>query len=124
MSIFAGTQDGTNWGFYLEPKGLVKYFELTNEEHIALMDGQGEGKVIVFHEDKKPTLEDPPPPTEEEVARNRIMELKYYLSETDYVTIKIAEGVISKEECEDTLKKRTEARAEINKLEVQFPNIK
>ena len=90
---------------------------MTSEEHMALMDGQAEGKVITFHDDKKPTLEDPPPPTEEEIARLKIRELKNYLSETDYVAAKIAEGAATAEEYSEVLEKRRETRSEINKFE-------
>lgn len=117
--MLAGTKDGKNWGFYFDDQkeSLKKYFELTDDEHTALMRGQCQGKVIVFHDDKKPTLEDPPPPTESELATWRIRELKSFLKETDYVAIKIAEGVADSSEYEETLEKRREARAEINELE-------
>ncbi|MBQ6566849.1 MAG: hypothetical protein IJL80_07315, partial [Treponema sp.] len=61
--------------------------------------------------------EDPPPPTEEEIARQKIRELKNYLSETDYVASKIAEGAATAEEYSEVLEKRREARTEINELE-------
>lgn len=117
--MLAGTKDGKNWGFYFgdQKESLKKYFELTDDEHTALMRGQCQGKVIVFHDDKKPTLEDPPPPTESEVATSRIRELKTFLRETDYVAIKIAEGVADSSEYEETLEKRRDTRAEINELE-------
>ncbi|MBQ6780271.1 MAG: hypothetical protein IJP62_03450 [Treponema sp.] len=117
--MLAGTKDGKSWGFYFDDQkeSLQKYFEITREEHMALMDGQAEGKVITFHDDKKPTLEDPPPPTEEEIARQKIRELKNYLSETDYVASKIAEGAATAEEYSEVLEKRREARTEINELE-------
>lgn len=117
--MLAGTKDGKSWGFYFDDQkeSLQKYFEITREEHMALMDGQSEGKVITFHDDKKPTLEDPPPPTEEEIARLKIRELKNYLSETDYVAAKIAEGAATAEEYSKVLEKRREARSEINKFE-------
>lgn len=117
--MLAGTKDGKNWGFYFDDQkeSLKKYFELTDDEHTALMRGQCQGKVIVFHDDKKPTLEDPPPPTESELATWRIRELKSFLKETDYVAIKIAEGVADSSEYEETLEKRRDARAEINELE-------
>ena len=66
--VYAGTKDGTIYGFYLEADGLQNVFEVTNEEHMALLDGQSSGKVITFHADGKPTLEDPPAPTTEELA--------------------------------------------------------
>lgn len=117
--MLAGTKDGKNWGVYFgdQKESLKKYFELTDDEHTALMRGQCQGKVIVFHDDKKPTLEDPPPPTESELATWRIRELKSFLKETDYVAIKIAEGVADSSEYEETLKKRRDTRAEINELE-------
>ena len=117
--MLAGTKDGKNWGFYFDDQkeSLKKYFELTKNEHSVLMRGQCQGKVIVFHDDKKPTLEDPPPPTESELATWRIRELKSFLKETDYVAIKIAEGVADSSEYEETLERRKNARVEINELE-------
>ena len=61
----------------------------------------------------------------EEKARkdNRIAELKQYLSDTDYIANKLIEAIDDtelqdlKEKYADTLKKRREARAEINQLE-------
>lgn len=53
----------------------------------------------------------------------RIAELKQYLSDTDYIANKLIEAVDDaelqdlKEKYADTLKKRREARAEINQLE-------
>ena len=53
----------------------------------------------------------------------RIAELKAYLTETDYIANKLIEAVDEaetqdlKEKYADTLKKRREARAEINQLE-------
>jgi len=67
--IFVGTKDGKNYGFYLEKEGLKNYVELTDEEHMALMDAQAEGKVIVFHEGEKPTLQAPPPPSDDDLAK-------------------------------------------------------
>ena len=67
--IYAGTKDGKAYGFYLEKEGLKSYVELTDEEHMALMDAQAEGKVIVFHEGAKPTLQDPPPPSDADLAK-------------------------------------------------------
>ena len=43
--------------------------ELSDDEHMALMDGQAEGKEIVFHEGAKPTLQDPPPPSDDDLAK-------------------------------------------------------
>lgn len=48
---------------------------------------------------------------------NRIEELKKNLESTDYVIIKIAEGVATKEEYAEIIKLRSEWRNEINQLE-------
>ena len=58
------------------------------------------------------------PFTEAELATNRISELKQMLRDTDYVTIKIAEGVATKEEYADILEQRSAWRTEINNLEL------
>lgn len=58
------------------------------------------------------------PFTEAELASNRITELKQMLRDTDYVTIKIAEGVSTKEEYAEILEQRSAWRAEINELEL------
>lgn len=58
------------------------------------------------------------PFTDAELASNRIAELKQMLRDTDYVTIKIAEGVSTKEEYADILEQRSAWRAEINELEL------
>ena len=67
--IYVGTKDGKDYGFYLEKEGLKNYVELTDEEHMALMDAQAEGEVIVFHEGEKPTLQAPPPPSDDDLAK-------------------------------------------------------
>lgn len=59
-----------------------------------------------------------PEPTEEEKAEMEIAQLKRYLSDTDYIVFKIAEGVAKPEDYTDVIRKRQEARARINKLEV------
>lgn len=60
------------------------------------------------------TIEDVP-----QSADERIAELKRMLSETDYVVIKIAEGVATSEEYADVIADRSIWRAEINELEKQ-----
>lgn len=67
--IYAGTKDGKDYGFYLEKEGLKSYVELTDAEHMALIDAQSAGKQIVFHANSKPTLQDPPPPSDSDIAK-------------------------------------------------------
>ena len=112
--IFAGTKDGTNYGFYLENDGLIDYIELTEEEHISLIDGQANGKVIQFHKDKKPTLEIPPEPSDYDKAKQRIVKLKKYLTQTDWYAIRYIDS--GKEIPAEIKNKRQEARDEISTL--------
>lgn len=58
-----------------------------------------------------------PEPTAEELAQVEILNLKQYLSNTDYVVLKIAEGVATATDYADVLTQRQEARARINELE-------
>ena len=57
--------------------------------------------------------------------KERVAELKEFLSSTDYVSCKLTEALDEtelqdlKEKYKDVLKQRREARAEINKLEVK-----
>ena len=118
--MLVGTTDGINYGFYLEDSKdkLKEYIEISDELHTELIDGQAYGRRIVFHgTETVPTLEEPLPPTESELAEQEIRELKQYLVETDYIAVKLAEGVATKEEYAEELQKRAEARERINKLE-------
>ena len=56
-------------------------------------------------------------PSQEELRNAEIAELKAYLSATDYVVIKIAEGVATVEEYADVLEERAKARERINELD-------
>ena len=55
-------------------------------------------------------------PSQEDLRNAEIAELKAYLESTDYVVIKIAEGVATKEEYADVLAERVRARSRINQL--------
>ena len=54
-----------------------------------------------------------------EEKAQKILELQKKLQDTDYVTIKIAEGVAAKEDYADILAQREEWRNEINSLEAE-----
>lgn len=56
-------------------------------------------------------------PTEDELKQQEIEELKENLEKTDYVVIKIAEGVATPEEYADVIEQRQQWRARINELE-------
>lgn len=58
-----------------------------------------------------------PEPTQEAIAMQQIVDLKKCLTNTDYVVVKIAEGVATKEEYTDVIAQRQVWRDEINVLE-------
>lgn len=60
-----------------------------------------------------------PTPMGKEAAAIKIAEYKARLAATDYVVIKISEGVATADEYSAVLEKRREWRAGINKLEEQ-----
>ena len=69
--------------------------------------------------------------TDEEKKQAKISELegevksdKQELEDTDYVTIKIAEGVATKEEYEEVLREREELREEIRRLQKEIDELK
>jgi len=114
--VYVGTVNGVDYGFYLSKENLVDYIEITNEEHNALIAGQEDGKEIAFHKGKKPTLETPSI-SETSKMMQEIASLKHFLDTTDYTVIKIVEGVATKEQYQDKLEERANARARINYLE-------
>lgn len=59
-----------------------------------------------------------------EAAQEEYDTLKRYLTETDYVVVKIAEGAATKEEYADILEEREKARERIRELEVTIANLK
>lgn len=112
--IYCGTKDGESFGFYLESDGFIgNYFELTEKEHMKLINGQSKGKVIVFHKDKKPTLEEFNP-TEKEKAQQEISELELYLKKTDWYAIRFADT--GEEIPKEIKQKRQDARDRISEL--------
>lgn len=46
----------------------LAYKPLSDKEHMAIIDGQGNGKIIKWKEDATPYLAEPDPPTPEELA--------------------------------------------------------
>ena len=116
--MFYGKKIGeTEYGSYLETDGLETYVEVDTEEWMNLIDEANNNKRIVPDENGNPILQDPPPPTNEELCQQRRNEALSYLSRTDYVAAKIAEGAATKEEYAEILEKRREARAAINECD-------
>ena len=59
------------------------------------------------------------PFTESELATRRISELKQLLSDTDYNILKVVEGAMTLQDCEEVIAKRAAWRKEINELELK-----
>ncbi|MBQ8406923.1 MAG: hypothetical protein IJY38_03290 [Clostridia bacterium] len=57
-------------------------------------------------------------------CKNKIVMLKRKLSQSDYMAIKFAEGVLSEEEYADTKVLRNQCRLEINTLEEKIQALK
>lgn len=58
-----------------------------------------------------------PQPSQEKLNAQEVAQFKQYLSSTDYVVIKIAEGVATAEEYAEVLAERAKARERINELQ-------
>lgn len=71
---------------------------------------------ILDDEKSKKINEDSSRMNESEVKNNKIFDLKKKLLDTDYIVIKISEGVANKEDYEGLLKQRQMWRNEINEL--------
>lgn len=54
------------------------------------------------------------------IKQSRLLELKAYLNETDYMIIKMSEGYEVKQ---DVLNARAQARVEINRLEAEIEEL-
>ena len=85
-------------------EGVIN-FEILKEVFDNIDRYMWNGENVVENPDYKPD-------NSEEIA-----ELKAYLESTDYVVIKIAEGVATKEEYAYVLEEREKARQRINELE-------
>ncbi len=84
---------------------------------MKLVEADNENYVITRGNDLSWTVEPTPEKSDEEQTADRISELKQKLVETDYIAVKIAEGVATKEEYADVLAQRQAWREEINQLE-------
>ena len=75
-------------GFYdpsITPAIPADAVEITPDEHMELLVGQGEGKVICWGDDGRPFLAEAPPPSQEELSMVERAWRDIKLSETDSV---------------------------------------
>lgn len=99
---------------------LVERREEKEVEEPDILDNSKTNKVMklfrYFQIQENPKYE----PTHEELIQQEIQELKMFLSQTDYVVIKIAEGEEPTAEALAIISKRKEARSRINELEAEL----
>ena len=55
--------------------------EITDAEHVALIEGQAQGKRIVADENGRPILQDPPPPTTEQIIAKHTAAVQKHLDD-------------------------------------------
>lgn len=94
--IYSGTKDGENYGFFLEKNGLQNITELSDSEHIALIDGQSGGKVIKWEApDYKPKLCESDPPSAAEIAEQKKREITARLDDIDAKTTRPLRAILN-----------------------------
>ena len=104
--------DYTNW------KILKSEADEKTEEYSQVAEWCNEGQEYHIEEvgDEYQVVKNSEP-TQEELNQQEIRTLKDFLSKTDYVVIKIAEGEEPTAEMLEVISKRKQARARINELE-------
>ena len=102
---------------------LIELIERREEKEVEepdISDTSKTNKVIklyrYFQIQENPKYE----PTHEELIQQEIQELKMFLSQTDYIVIKIAEGEEPTAHALEVIAERKKARARINELEEQL----
>lgn len=110
-------------GDYIVAGIKEKFMELlgitvTDDEFNALMCAQNNGKELKVIDGNVVAVERVL--SEKFLRETRISELKQFLADTDYKTIKYVEGEISDEEYEPVLAERKAWRKEINELEEKY----
>jgi hypothetical protein len=69
------------------PSG-VNTIEITDDDWLMLLEGQGIGQIMKIDADGNPALEDPPPPTDEQVAVSVRADRDARLAETDWLLLR------------------------------------
>ena len=85
--------------------------EITHDEHMALLAGQGEGKVISWGNDGYPFLEDAPAPSQEQLATVERAWRDTMLSATDSVVTRHRDELEDEAKTTLTTKQYTELQA-------------
>lgn len=118
--------NGHEYGFYTkEDKGiLTKYVEIEEDyKNEIIREANEKDKIIEPDEQGFPILKERYPLSPEENAHYELIEKKMFLSSTDYIVIKIAEGSATPEEYAEILRQRKDARYRINELQKKLESI-
>lgn len=118
-TMYVGSFKGMKPWFHLTPFGLDPgWFRITKEEHISyIKTAEREHKDIVIDGNSIRLVERP---VDESYKRMQaICKAKEYLNNTDWVIAKISEIPECRDQYEDVLKKRAEARSLINEMEAE-----
>ena len=123
MAVYWGSYGNNEFGFYSHlDDDLTIVKEYTEEEADAIIAEANNTNCLIYPDednDYLPKLVSQDLTTKEELELE-IEELKQYLQETDYVVIKIAEGVATTDEYADIITKRQETREKINELQAEI----
>lgn len=119
--LFGKIKDSNEYGFGIFEDKFDSYVEVDDDEHMELIDkANNENKQIVPDENGYPILIDRPPLNPKDAAQIKIQELKGYLLETDWYTLRfIEEGIPIPDEIKE---KRHNARVELSELEKVLKN--
>ena len=110
--MYSVTMDGVNWSFSETSDGWTESNYITDEEYKALVKGKEEGKAIIFVHGEKPHLQN----YVDEATQLKIDQMTQYLYATDYVVVKVAEGIATKEEYASVFEGRAKAREFLSKI--------
>ncbi len=91
--------------------------EQYTEEYEKLQDGYTINEIEPVNGKRMFEVVKIPEPSADIIKAQEIAKLKEYLASTDYVVIKIAEGVATKEEYADVIAERVRARERIRSFE-------
>ena len=113
-------------GYLQQDKLFIKHYDAVEEQghYETIKEYENGGKDVewvvdvegVEEHDEFEDIQIYIPYTEQELAEQRIGELKQKLAETDYQAIKYAEGELSAEDYAPIKEQRRQWRAEINRL--------
>ena len=83
MSIYYSASTGGFYDDIIHAQMPDDAVEITSEQHVALLEGQSEGKRIAVGKDGKPVLQDPPAPAPLTLEQVQAQRQAAYVLESD-----------------------------------------